>query len=185
MVGSPRTNQAFVYRCAVHAPSPGLRLRDHGIMPYYAGLGILWAQRGDRRRDARRGRERPGVGRQLTRRVWALIRAWCTCIRIRSPTGDPTAWVLRATLRADDGRAGTINSAEASRSASDTIVVGAPGVDTQRCRAYVFTRADAGSPTGDVDADRQAFSGPSFTATHTVRSRASPWTVTSPPLGAT
>ena len=58
--------------------------------------------------------------------------------------GDYNIWVLRATLRADDGLEGD----QFGRSVAifgDTIVVGAPGKSTDR-NAYIFTRVDAGSP---------------------------------------
>ena len=64
--------------------------------------------------------------------------------------GDPSVWVLRATLQADDGGGGDQFGRSVAIS-EDTIVVGAPGDvgpgGSRNTAAYVFTRADPGSPT--------------------------------------
>ena len=158
VIGSPRTNQVFVYRCEVSlAPGCGFVTIDHA---YYAGIGYF-------------GHSVAIDGETLV--VGASGMSWAGSnptgvgsnqgvVYVYTPqtSGDPTAWVLRATLRADDGGGGDQFGRSVAIS-EDTVVVGAPGVETN-VRAYVFTRADAGSPTGTWTQTAKLFP-EAFTAT--------------------
>ena len=158
VIGSPRTDQVFVYRCEVSlAPGCGFVTIDHA---YYAGIGYF-------------GHSVAIDGETLV--VGASGMSWAGSnptgvgsnqgvVYVYTPqtSGDPTAWVLRATLRADDGGGGDQFGRSVAIS-EDTVVVGAPGVESN-VRAYVFTRADAGSPTGTWTQTAKLFP-EAFTAT--------------------
>ena len=100
---------------------------------------VLWAQRGNRRRDARRGRERMiGPGRL------ALIRAWCTCILRRHGRSHRLGIARHAASRRRRRRRSIRQKRRDQRGHHRRR-------GSRRCNlngaAYVFTRADAGSPT--------------------------------------
>ena len=150
VVGSPRTNQAFVYLCSM-LPTPGCNSAT--MAQPFGGPGYF-------------GHSVAIDGNTLVVGESALGGANAGVVHVYThthPTGDPTGWILRATLQADDGR----SYDEFGRSVAisgDTIVVGAPGF-TPNGVAYVFTRTDAGSPTATWT--QTAKLRPSFTDTNT------------------
>jgi surface protein len=150
VVGSPRTNQAFVYLCSM-LPTPGCNSATMAQPfggPGYFGHSVAIDGNTLVVGESALGGANAGVAHVYTH---------------THPTGDPTGWILRATLQADDGR----SYDEFGRSVAisgDTIVVGAPGF-TPNGVAYVFTRTDAGSPTATWT--QTAKLRPSFTDTNT------------------
>ena len=158
VIGSPRTNQVFVYRCEVSvAPGCGFGTIDHA---YYAGIGYFGhsvAIDGETLVVGASGMEWAGSNPTGVGSNQGVVYVYTP-----QTAGDPSVWVLRATLRADDGGGGDQFGRSVAIS-EDTVVVGAPGVESN-VRAYVFTRADAGSPTGTWTQTAKLFP-EAFTAT--------------------
>tara|TARA_B110000977_G_scaffold72086_1_gene97647 strand:- start:7 stop:2268 length:2262 start_codon:yes stop_codon:yes gene_type:complete len=141
--GSPRSNDAFIYACmnricyqgktssgsnGLTTPTDayfGQSVAIDGETVVVGASGMYWNEDGGHPTG---GEDKKGSAYVFT----------------PASQGDYNIWVLRATLRADDGLEGD----QFGRSVAifgDTIVVGAPGKSTDR-NAYIFTRVDAGSP---------------------------------------
>ena len=169
MIGSPRTNQVFVYRCEVSlVPGCGFVTIDHA---YYAGIGYFGhsvAIDGETLVVGASGMEWAGSNPTGVGSNQGVVYVYTP-----QTSGDPTAWVLRATLRADDGGGGDQFGRSVAIS-EDTIVVGAPGVESNGASVRIHARGCRVTDR-DVDADREAFSGSSSRPPKGTE-RVSPWT---------
>jgi len=165
--GSPRSNEVFIYACMnqicyqgkTSSGSNGLTTPTDAIEKGYFGQsvaidgetvlvgasGMYWYEDGGH----------PTGDNNKKGSVYVFTPA---------TKGDYKTWVLRATLRADDGLGGDQFGRSVAIS-GDTIVVGAPGRSADG-NAYIFTRVDAGSPNSNwtlsakvrpIAADTQSF----------------------------
>jgi hypothetical protein len=153
VIGSPRTNEAYVYACmnsicyqgktilssgssmnGLHSPTEasqeagyfGQSVAIDGQTIVVGASGMYWAENNPSDDNTKSG---------------------SAYVFTPETKGEYDKWVLRATLRADDSAGGDRFGRSVSIS-GDTIVVGAPGKSTDGA-AYVFAREKAGSPSSN------------------------------------